>query len=67
MSDDYLWDRSGTPDRDVAGLEALLSPLAHDAPFAELRARRPRVKAAILIGVLAAAAVLVLVLVLVLA
>jgi ferric-dicitrate binding protein FerR (iron transport regulator) len=30
---DYLWDRSGDPDPEVARLEALLSPLAHDAPL----------------------------------
>jgi len=41
-SDDYLWDRSGDPDPDVARLEDLLSPLCHDAPLDELRARRPR-------------------------
>ena len=28
--DDYLWDRSGSPDEDVQQLEALLAPLAHD-------------------------------------
>jgi ferric-dicitrate binding protein FerR (iron transport regulator) len=33
VGDDYLWDRSGTPDPEVARLEALLSPLAHDAPL----------------------------------
>src|SRR5437870_3878255 len=27
MSDEYLWDRSGTPDPDVERLEALLAPL----------------------------------------
>jgi len=35
---DYLWDRTGVPDPEVARLEALLSPLAHDAPL-ELPAR----------------------------
>ena len=29
MTDDYLWDRSGTEDPDVARLERLLSPLRH--------------------------------------
>lgn len=29
MSDDYLWDRSGTPDADVEALERALAPLAH--------------------------------------
>jgi hypothetical protein len=44
MSNDYLWDRSGTPDPDIKWLEDLLAPLAHDAPLDELRlakARRP--------------------------
>src|SRR5690348_423294 len=26
---DYLWDRSGEPDEDIARLEALLAPYAH--------------------------------------
>lgn len=30
MSDDYLWDRSGEPDAEIARLEELLRPLAHD-------------------------------------
>ena len=30
MSDDYLWDRSGAPDAEIARLEELLRPLAHD-------------------------------------
>lgn len=30
---DYLWDRTGAPDPELARLEALLSPLAHDAPL----------------------------------
>lgn len=35
MSDQYLWDRSGEPDPEVAALERLLRPLAHDGrPFA---------------------------------
>jgi hypothetical protein len=37
MSDDYLWDRSGTPELDTKQLEELLAPLAHDAPFDEVR------------------------------
>jgi len=41
-SDDYLWDRSGSPDADVARLEGLLGPLAHDAPLDELRLKRKR-------------------------
>lgn len=40
--DDYLWDRSGPADPDVARLESLLSPLAHDAPLDETRLRRGR-------------------------
>lgn len=30
--DDYLWDRSGTPDADVERLEQLLRPLGDDVP-----------------------------------
>jgi len=62
-SDDYLWDRSGERDPDVARLEALLSPLAHQAPLDELRVRRARSKLPLFIigGVIAAAAVLVIV------
>jgi len=41
MSDDYLWDRSGSPDPDVTGLEQLLAPLAHDAPLRQRRSRAP--------------------------
>lgn len=41
-SDDYLWDRSGDVDPDVARLEALLSPLAHKAPLDEMRVHRRR-------------------------
>jgi ferric-dicitrate binding protein FerR (iron transport regulator) len=37
MSDDYLWDRKGAPDPDVARLEQLLAPLAHDAPLRKSR------------------------------
>lgn len=58
-SDDYLWDRGGAPDPDVARLEALLAPLAHQAPLDELRLQRKRSKLPwfVLGGVLAAAAV----------
>ena len=57
MSDDYLWDRSGAKDPDVAGLEQLLSPLAHDAPLDEVRLRRRKSRAPWLIaGALVAAA-----------
>jgi ferric-dicitrate binding protein FerR (iron transport regulator) len=59
MSDDYLFDRSGTPDPDVARLERLLAPLAHDASFDELRVRRKRrAPWLVLAGALAAAAAL---------
>jgi hypothetical protein len=56
MSDDYLWDRSGAPDPDVAGLEQLLSPLAHDAPLDELTVRRRRRTSWIVAGSLVAIA-----------
>ena len=42
MSDDYLWNRSGVPDPDTKQLEELLGPLAHDAPFDEVRGSRER-------------------------
>jgi hypothetical protein len=54
MSDDYLWDRKGAPDPDVARLEQLLAPLAHDAP---LRTRGPRTWWVVGAAVAAAAAV----------
>jgi hypothetical protein len=50
MSDDYLWDRSGPADPDVAKLEGLLAPLAHDAPLDELGLRRRRSRAPWFIG-----------------
>jgi ferric-dicitrate binding protein FerR (iron transport regulator) len=60
---DYLWDHSGPPDPDIARLEALLSPMAHDAPLklpADVvpitRAPRRRLRWAIAGGALAAAA-----------
>lgn len=65
-SDDYLYDRSGAEDPEVARLEALLSPLAHDRPLDELRLRRggrsraPWIAGAV--AMIAAAAVLALVL-----
>lgn len=56
-SDDYLWDRRGPVDPDVARLEQLLSPLAHHAPLDELRLRRRRRMAPwLLAGVAIAAA-----------
>jgi ferric-dicitrate binding protein FerR (iron transport regulator) len=64
-SDDYLWDKSGEPDADVARLESLLSPLKHDAPLDELRMRQPSKRGWILVsGLVAAAAAVVLVVVL---
>jgi ferric-dicitrate binding protein FerR (iron transport regulator) len=56
MSDDYLWDRSGSADPDVERLEKLLTPLAHDAPLDELRVRRKRRAPWFVIGVALAAA-----------
>jgi hypothetical protein len=64
--DDYLWDRSGEAEPDVARLEELLAPLAHQAPLDELRLqqgqrRRPRapwIVAGIAVAAAAAAAIL---------
>jgi len=50
MSDDYLWDRSGTPDPDIAKLEGLLGPLAHDAPLNEVALRRRRSRTPWIVG-----------------
>jgi hypothetical protein len=63
---DYLWDRSGEPDPEVARLEKLLAPLAHDAPLDEMRLRRGQKRGRVLwlisgVAVAAAAAVMVLV------
>jgi hypothetical protein len=50
VTDDYLWDRTGEPDSEIARLEELLRPLAHDGrpllqehlqPGAAPRRRRP--------------------------
>ena len=64
--DDYLWDRSGPADPEVARLEQLLAPLAHDRPLDELglRKRTPSRAPWIAAGVALAAAAAVLVLVL---
>ncbi|MFN0245999.1 MAG: FecR domain-containing protein [Kofleriaceae bacterium] len=64
-TDDYLWDGSGDPDPDVAKLEELLRPLAHDRPMDELRMRRPKRRRApwIVAGIAAVAAAAVLVLI----
>jgi hypothetical protein len=65
-SDDYLWDRSGDRDPEIAGLEDLLAPLRHDparVPLDELRLRRKRRWLPIVLGAgVAVAAVLALVL-----
>jgi hypothetical protein len=44
MKDDYLWDRSGAPDPEVARLERTLAPLRyrHRAELANGAAERPR-------------------------
>lgn len=45
MSDDYLWDGSGTPDPDVQRLEALLRPLRSTVPpfdFARVESRHAK-------------------------
>ncbi|MDQ3337051.1 MAG: FecR domain-containing protein [Myxococcota bacterium] len=62
--DDYLWDKSGDADPDVARLEQLLSPLAHSAPLDELRMRRKsKVPLLIAFGMVAVAAAIVVVIV----
>src|SRR5438477_11528675 len=53
--DDYLWDKRGA-DPEVARLEALLSPLRHQAPLDELRMRRKRSRMPWIAGALAVAA-----------
>jgi hypothetical protein len=59
MRNDYLWDRSGPPDPEIARLEKLLAPLGHRAPGAAPVPRRPwRALAAAAAVVLAAAALL---------
>jgi hypothetical protein len=63
--DDYLWDKSGDADPDVARLEGLLSPLAHSAPLDEVRVRRVRSRMPLFIvgAMVAVAAAMVLVIV----
>lgn len=59
--DPYLWDGTGTPDPDVARLEALLRPLGHRGRLPGLPARAPRRRArALLRQTFTAAAALVL-------
>lgn len=55
MSDDYLWNRSGS-DPDIEKLEQLLAPLGHDAPLDEIRLRKPRRLRWIVVGAALAAA-----------
>lgn len=58
MNDDYLWDRSGTPDPEVQRLEQLLGRYKHQAPLKVVPHRRrwvPYAVAASLVVVLAAA------------
>src|SRR3974377_262609 len=53
MKDDYLWDRSGTPDPEVERLERVLAPLRYR--HREVRSSRaPWAVAAAVIGVAAA-------------
>lgn len=52
MSNDYLWDRSGEPDAEIAKLESLLAPLAHYEKHPVRQRWRP---AAIAAGMLVAA------------
>lgn len=54
--DDYLWDGSGSPDPEVARLEKLLAPLAHDRPLNELKLRRSRKRGPWITGAVVAAA-----------
>jgi len=42
MNDDYLWDRSGTPDPEVERLEQLLGRYKHEAPLKVAPMRRRR-------------------------
>ena len=63
--DEYLRDKSGDVDPDVARLESLLSPLAHSAPLDEVRMRRVRSRMPLFIvgAMVAVAAAMVLVIV----
>lgn len=40
MNDDYLWDRSGTPDPEIVRLERLLGRYRHEGPLRVARHRR---------------------------
>lgn len=44
MNDDYLWDGSGKPDREVQRLESLLSRLRHNRPAPEWPLTLPRLR-----------------------
>lgn len=54
--DDYLWSGSGPADPEVARLEQLLKPLAHDRPLDELRLRKRRSRTPWIVGALVAIA-----------
>jgi hypothetical protein len=58
MNEDYLWDRSGAPDPEIAGLERTLAPLRyrHRGDFAVAVRPRPRVAWAAVAAAVAAAA-----------
>ena len=57
MNDDYLWDRSGAPDPEIARLEALLGRYRHQTPFRMARGRRTWLAvAAVLVVVVACSA-----------
>ena len=58
MSDEYLWDRSGTPDPEVARLERLLAPLRLANTTAPLP-RAPRVRTVTVVMALMAEAAMV--------
>ena len=42
MSDDYLWDRSGEPDKDTQQLESVLATLRYEEPLREPVVQEPR-------------------------
>lgn len=62
--DEYLWDRSGTPEPEVVRLEHVLGRLAHRAPLGRLPARAAAAPARVRVGArgyIAAAAAVVLI------
>lgn len=58
MNDDYLWDRSGPPDPEIARLEELLRPFGHDDTASVAIPRAQPVKGRAMLVSLATAAVL---------